>query len=1217
MTARMSKKTSNTLKFLTIGLLASTAAINPSQAAVHEAQTEWAMNRVASVASGSYCTVAQKFDDQSILTLAKNQSGEYSLAFDFTRPYFPDAKATKITLQPAGGQAQSFDVKPQTDKLVVIGIGPNEGFINALKNSGKLDMKIGGQTKTFNTNKFADAAAELTDCVSTMKAPATSLAAAAPAPNSAQAMEARETPKAATKEPAARVSTSRVSTQSQAVAQAPTAVANIEPAADAPKVSTSRISQQQPVQQPVQLAESAALKASETATPAMAIAAAPVATAPRTQRIDQTAIRENEALKQQMAQMQSELQQAKTVAAEASKPVPATVRVDQTAIRENEALKQQMAQLDAALKESQAERAALAQKSAEVESANQQVATLQSQLIASNENLAKLQQDLKAAQTAAATPKPSPEMIAELEKAKADLAAAQAQNQTLQTQAAQAATASQQVSALQAQIAASNNNLAKMQQQLQAAQAAAATPKPSPEMIAELEKAKADLAAAQAQNQTLQTQAAQAATASLQVSALQSQIAASNDNLAKMQQQLQAAQAAAAAPKPSPEMIAELEKAKADLAAAQTQNQSLQAQAAEAAKAQQTVAMTSQQMAELQKQNEELKAQVAASSQSVAQIQSQLQAAQAQAAKTPEPTPEMIAEMNKLKADLTAAQAKSQQLEAQSAQASQAMQASAKTSEEVAELQRQNKALQELINQSNKSTVELQAKLDAAQAQANKEATPSPAVIAELEKAKAELASAKAENQKLQEQSTKSAQALTANAAAAPQMAELQKQNEALKAQIAETNKTIADMQVKLAQAPKLSVGAPVAQPAASEATLKENQALKIQLSKLEHELRASRDVAAIAPAAGADTQTAKELTQLRAQMDIVQKENTQLKAQMENLQSNTDAGQIKAASNNWDLEQATRRYQESQREIRRLAALIETQQQQFEKEKKETEAMLFDPAITEKAQQEKLDQLQARIDQLEAGGAVAPQEVAMAPVTSQRARQVPVARVEQQSLGNIDDMPEEIAPAAGVEMPEAEASLPVPHAVTKPEAARKIAPVIQANINESPKPMKAMVTPVTQVSFQSRENFEQILNSSGINIRGGVEEMKNTSTAGYRAYRWKTDSLFGSAEQRAMKGGQGFEAAVQQYLDRAESRCGGDFAAMPSDVTTMADKSKAYEIACIGGNTNTSASVLFTYGNDVMMTIAHEGKAEAMDMAMEAKDRIAGKIGSMKTASR
>ena len=121
---------------------------------------------------------------------------------------------------------------------------------------------------------------------------------------------------------------------------------------------------------------------------------------------------------------------------------------------------------------------------------------------------------------------------------------------------------------------------------------------------------------------------------------------------------------------------------------------------------------------------------------------------------------------------------------------------------------------------------------------------------------------------------------------------------------------------------------------------------------------------------------------------------------------------------------------------------------------------------------------------------------------------------------------------------------------------------------------------------------------------------MKGGDPSSYRAFSWKTDSLYGSVEMKKVADVNQFDSSVDQYLSRAKSRCAGEFAAVPSPVRAAGmAKSEAYEIACVGQSSSSSASVLFTYGNQIATTVAHEGRAEAMDLAIDARDKVSSKI--------
>lgn len=928
-------RSSYALGLLTFGLLASTSIVSPVRADTAQAQTSWTINRVASAASGSYCTMAQKYSDNTILTLAKNSGGQYSLAFDFARPQFPDAKATTVSLRPGNGSAQTFSVAPTSDKVIVIGLGTGDSFINALKTTGKLDLETNGKAFSFKTEKFASASDELSGCIGGMKAPAVAAAAVPAQPDPQE--------------------NARVASSAPRMISNPDAK-NIQPLSG----SSAEITSLQ--------AENAQLKQT-------------LVQARQTYEAQQN--------NSQMA-MASELQEKVT------------------------ALQQE-------------------------------------------NNVLKAQTNV------------SGDASKELVKIRTELATAQALNQSLAMQQQASVATTQQISELQKQNAS---------------------------MKTQLESANASMA-------QLQTKAAQSSSVTEQLAMLQKQNA---------------------------DMKVQLDTATKNTADLQVKNVQANAVAG--------------QIAVLQKQNVDMKTQLDSANANLAQFQTkaaQGTAAAGQVAALQKQTSEM-------KAQLDAANANVAQLQAKALQGT-------TSAEQVAALQKQ--------------ASEMKAQLDAANAN-----------VAQLQ--------------------TKAVQGTSS----AEQLAMLQKQNADMKVQLDTANANMAQMQTKMAQIP--------ASPVVDQAAIKENESLKLQVASLQSAVASKPMVDDSAPVISAlknenatlkqqlaTVQTANPvvntvsndaLKDIQNQLQLAQAENATLKDQLDKATSITNVAQ--AGGNSWDLEQATKRYQESQREIRRLGALVQKEQATRKRDKEELEAKLFDPAITDKQQLEKLDQLQRRIAELEGQNpGVAPASIAS---SNMSARAVPVAAVESEPQMDIAT----IKPAAGT-----------------PE---KVEPIVKAkSIVTAATPASAVISPVASVDFQSPEDFSRMLKAAGINIRGDVETVSTGNSDAYRAYRWKTDSLFGSVEQRVMKGGKGFDTAVNDYLDRAKSRCEGDFAAVPSDTNTASGQTKSFEFACIGTKSNTSASVMFTYGKDVMMTLAHEGKAEAMDLAMEARDRMASQMSNIKTASR
>ena len=469
------------------------------------------------------------------------------------------------------------------------------------------------------------------------------------------------------------------------------------------------------------------------------------------------------------------------------------------------------------------------------------------------------------------------------------------------------------------------------------------------------------------------------------------------------------------------------------------------------------------------------------------------------------------------------------------------------------------------------------------------------------------------------------------------------------------------------------------------------------------------------------------ELRQITSQLDVLKTENVALKEQVTVFQKGNENSQLKSAGGNWDLEQSTRRYQESQREIVRLGALLQTKDAKCTQEKKDIEYMLFDPAIADKAQiamlnsledqvkekDEKLKSIETQADAVEKK-AISEKDIeinqlkktviqtkldhseklkqvnqsqdeALASLRielEQKNKQIASSQAEAQNAKlsetalvtkqqSIDSLKAELAQmsqqladaqkkAQGLESlnsslatkdsevnslkaelaqknlqlgevqkkaqqvslkaendKNAEQALAMGQLQLQIQQANQQILILQKQIADSKNitVQASYVAPVVtspeprdfSKDFKSMDDVSSLLKKAGIEIRGALQNVQGGDPSTYRAYSWKTGSLFGSAEMKKVSDASQFRLTVDQYLDRAKTRCKGEFAAIPS--VAQSNNSKAYEIACVGESSSSSASVMFNYGDKIVTTIAHEGRAEAMDLAIDARDKIASQF--------
>ncbi len=207
--------------------------------------------------------------------------------------------------------------------------------------------------------------------------------------------------------------------------------------------------------------------------------------------------------------------------------------------------------------------------------------------------------------------------------------------------------------------------------------------------------------------------------------------------------------------------------------------------------------------------------------------------------------------------------------------------------------------------------------------------------------------------------------------AAQARMNQIAAENEALKAKAAaptpDMQKQIAAMQAeKIALQQKLDQAQQekdkLAKPedvAAAQAKAKE---LEIKNAQLEDSLRKSQ-VRIAEAAVNTETKSLRRVAELETRLEAAQKDNTALARQLDSFKLQQEDKSVALVAGDWDLEKATKRYNEAEREIRRIALQLEQARTNCNREKAEIEQMLFDPAVTDKQQIERLTSLE---DQLE-----------------------------------------------------------------------------------------------------------------------------------------------------------------------------------------------------------------------------------------------------------
>lgn len=105
------------------------------------------------------------------------------------------------------------------------------------------------------------------------------------------------------------------------------------------------------------------------------------------------------------------------------------------------------------------------------------------------------------------------------------------------------------------------------------------------------------------------------------------------------------------------------------------------------------------------------------------------------------------------------------------------------------------------------------------------------------------------------------------------------------------------------------------------------------------------------------------KISELEGQVNILSKKNRLLDEELTLTLKDAQQEQRSVSSNNWNLEAATMKFNEAERQIMRLGRQLKTVRMQCDVEKSQLENMLFDPELTNQQQLTKLSSLEGELD--------------------------------------------------------------------------------------------------------------------------------------------------------------------------------------------------------------------------------------------------------------
>ena len=106
--------------------------------------------------------------------------------------------------------------------------------------------------------------------------------------------------------------------------------------------------------------------------------------------------------------------------------------------------------------------------------------------------------------------------------------------------------------------------------------------------------------------------------------------------------------------------------------------------------------------------------------------------------------------------------------------------------------------------------------------------------------------------------------------------------------------------------------------------------------------------------------------------------------------------------------------------------------------------------------------------------------------------------------------------------------------------------------------------------------------------------------------YKWKSDNIFGSAQELPWISNMSFSEMAEEYVRQAASRCNGDFAEKTGEIKKAGRMDiLESEIACLNGQNAAVAAILFVMDHGRLSVVTQEGTIDQMTTALSKRDLV------------
>lgn len=1220
---------------LGIGVSAFVLAANPASAAkgmTFAPATSWSVSRIEPSNGGAaYCTLARRFNGNTVITFARNTQGEGTIAVDFQQSLFDPNQTYRIGLQAGNGLKREFMTRPATPNAIVLRTGQDPQFFNALSQSNELGVILDTTRHAFTIPDFGSGTSQLSSCIGDTPAVSTvtPVQAAAPkGPESDAVKELRAELNALRNENAGIVA----ALKSGGVENSPAAalpqteenqelvsrLSQLESEKNAlvDKLQNERARQQQEAQ------DEAALKQALEDQKALK----QMLEAERQQRAEleaalgeQTAEAEKrgelrariEALETSNAELKTlretlETERSKRLAAE--KMLQEQKNASASTLEEQERLRARVSELETQNKSLQESAAVVEDMKAQLEDTGARASMEQARREAAEKALQEMQ--MRASEREANLEK----MQGMLESERAKMASAEAamQAELAKKHEQEIARLNEQMAKLRAEAEADAANaidpaqLATEQARREAAERALAEEqRERAEMLARRE---AETARINAELEAARKKAEDVNATREEVSAKQAEIKKLQDELAQANKKAREAQETASMGETA--KAEEIARLNGEIEKLRKENMAKVVDAGDNAK----MKDLSDKLAELEGRNSDLMDRLAAAN---ARVEAANKAAVTTTSNDPEVNAKIVemgrkaeADRRELQALLEAEQARREKLEGIMAKGGSETDRMKEMSAQISELQKRNVDLESRLRDAKDNSI-----APAAGETAN----------ADIEALRKQLAVLKADNMMLAEK-----------LAAGPKPGDAQvvyNGDDKMAEELAESKSSLASVMAErdeyrnLLQRERQSQKEDVKDKKGDKKEAKNDKGTNARIAELEAERvelirqlefeRARLENIAAGREAAPAVEGGSE-GEINDRLAAVEAEKAKLKKQLEVAQADVIAAREKAllgkGATDEDVKQLLAENKKLQAELAasgssgnadtramqtEIAALRAQNNVLSEEINKRlaaapTRAAMDNAAAqanfkVKEAKQVAKQEVSSELNKANMRYQAAEQENIRLAQELAKARMQPIMS-EDQAMASV--VPQQVVPTQM--QPVMAASTPQP----MPVSPQKSAPVMYQPASIAPQPKG--IGPTGQ-------DIAGYLKRAGIPMTAGFEKINKVATPQFAAFRWDTGVVFGTGEQQVMPANN-FEQAVNNYINKTQGRCSGTFDKSfdPSQMTQHKQFAVA-DVACVmPDGTGAGAAMLFYYKDGMFNAIAHEGDISQFDQAMTTRDQLA-----------